>query len=801
MKAAIFAGVAAAAIAAGCAQAAMAQSRDQIRIVGSSTVFPYTQAVAEQFAGMTGSPAPVVESTGTGGGMQVFCGGVGPTYPDITGASRAMTKGEYDACIANGVDNVTEVLIGYDGLSIAHDVRGPDLDLTEAQVFAALASEVEIDGAIVANPYKNWSEIDPSLPDAPIQVFGPPPTSGTRDAFVELVMHDGCNAFPAIAALEESDEDRWEEVCGRMRQDGPFIEAGENDNLIVQRLQADPNALGIFGYSFLFENQDTLKAVAIDGVLPALETIAAGSYAVARPLYIYIKNAHRGVIPGLDEFVVEYVSEESFGPGGYLSERGLVPLPDDQRDQVRATPLHARAPVFGYLLLTILALSLIAYFVGRSAGARFACAADAQAHSLPGYHGAFVAIWVGVPALILALLWAAFQGTVIDGLLLAGLPPDLATTAAQKSLLLSEIRNVSAGQIFAEPSAAVLAAAERLQRFQSIARIAQFVVALCVMMIGLFLAQRRLAPRFRARNAVERSLSAFMIFCSVIAILTTIGIIASLLYESWAFFRMVPPADFFFGLKWEPQIAIRTDQIAGAGAFGAVPVFVGTLVISLIAMAVAIPIGIFTAIYLVEYAHDRVRAVVKPALEVLAGVPSVVYGFFAVLTVAPAIRNAGGLIGIGVSPNSALAAGLVMGVMIIPFVSSLADDTIRAVPRSMRDGSLAIGATRAETMTRVLLPAALPGIMGGVLLALSRAIGETMIVVMAAGLIASMNVNPLDSVTTVTVQIVSLLIGDTAFDSPKTLAAFALGLVLFVVTLTLNVIALSIVRRFREQYE
>lgn len=459
--------------------------------------------------------------------------------------------------------------------------------------------------------------------------------------------------------------------------------------------------------------------------------------------------------------------------------------------------------MFGYILLTIIALSLVAYFVGRSTGARFAGEAGGSVHSLPNYHGAFVAIWVGVPALILVLLWTAFQGSVIDGLLLAGLPAEMTETAsqAQKNLLLSEIRNVASGQIFTQPPPAIVEAAERLTRLEFITRVAMFVVALAVMMLALFLAQRSLAPRFRARNAVERGLSIFMIFCLIVAVLTTLGIISSLVYESWAFFKLVPPADFFFGLKWEPQIAIRADQVAGAGAFGAVPVFVGTLVISFIAMVVAIPIGIFTAIYLVEYAHDSVRKVVKPMLEILAGVPSVVYGFFAVLTVAPAIRNAGGLIGIGVSPNSALAAGLVMGVMIIPFVSSLSDDAIRAVPRSMRDGSLAMGATRAETMTKVLLPAALPGIMGGVLLAFSRAIGETMIVVMAAGLIASMNVNPLDSVTTVTVQIVSLLIGDTAFDNPKTLAAFALGLVLFVVTLGLNVVALTIVRRYREQYE
>jgi phosphate transport system permease protein len=286
-----------------------------------------------------------------------------------------------------------------------------------------------------------------------------------------------------------------------------------------------------------------------------------------------------------------------------------------------------------------------------------------------------------------------------------------------------------------------------------------------------------------------------------VAILTTIGIIVSLLYEAIAFFRLVPATDFFFGLNWEPQIAIRSDQVAGAGAFGAVPVFLGTLLIATIAMLVAVPVGLFTAIYLVEYADDRIRTVVKPILEILAGIPTVVYGFFAVLTVAPAIRQAGNFIGLVTSPNSALAAGGVMGIMIIPFISSISDDSLKAVPRAMRDGSLAMGATRAETMVKVLLPAALPGIMGGVLLGFSRAIGETMIVVMAAGLIATMTINPLDAVTTVTVQIVTLLIGDTEFDSPKTLAAFALGLVLFVVTLCLNVAALRIVRKYREKYE
>ncbi|MBK8082778.1 MAG: substrate-binding domain-containing protein [Devosia sp.] len=339
MKIALYAGVAVLALFAGVA-GAQAQTRDQIRIVGSSTVFPYTQAVAEQFAAATGGTAPVVESTGTGGGMQIFCGGVGVDHPDITGASRAMKKSEFELCVQNGVDSVTEVLIGYDGLSIAHSQQGPALALTKAQVFQALASEVEVNGAIVANPYKNWNEIDPSLPASAITVFGPPPTSGTRDAFVELVMLSGCADFPAIAALEG---DRKEEVCERMRQDGPFIEAGENDNLIVQRLNADTNALGIFGYSFLYENSDSLKPVAVNGVEPSFETIADGSYSVSRPLYIYLKNAHKGVIPGLAEFVTEYVSEASFGEGGYLSERGLIPLPAEQRDATRAAVENSTA--------------------------------------------------------------------------------------------------------------------------------------------------------------------------------------------------------------------------------------------------------------------------------------------------------------------------------------------------------------------------------------------------------------------------------------------------------------------------
>lgn len=321
---------------------AFAQTRDQIRIVGSSTVFPYTQAVAEEFANATGNPAPVVESTGTGGGMQIFCSGVGPNFPDIVGASRAMKQSEWKLCQENGVTDVSEALIGYDGLSIAMSSDGVDINLSEAQIFQALAAEVVINGEIVSNPYTHWNQIDSSLPDTQIIVLGPPPTSGTRDAFVELVMHDGCNDFGEIEALQTSDKDRWNTICSRMRQDGPFVEAGENDNLIVQRLQQDPTAMGIFGYSFLYENLDTLKGVSINGISASLESIADDSYPVSRPLYFYVKNVHRLVIPSLEDFIGEYMSENALAPNGYLAERGLVSLSDESRESLRNSVLSGK---------------------------------------------------------------------------------------------------------------------------------------------------------------------------------------------------------------------------------------------------------------------------------------------------------------------------------------------------------------------------------------------------------------------------------------------------------------------------
>ena len=455
------------------------------------------------------------------------------------------------------------------------------------------------------------------------------------------------------------------------------------------------------------------------------------------------------------------------------------------------------------VLLILIAVIVCTFGLSYFSARRLAVSSGHRLHSLPTYHGGYVALWAALPSFLLLLVWLSLQGPVIDRLALSSLPDAMTENAGpgQRNLLLSEIKSVADGVIFGEPDPQIAKAADLYNQWHSTGDWAMAALVIGLSAFAAYIARSRISVHFRARQRVERIVNGLMIGCSVIAILTTLGIVLSLLFEAFRFFAMVSPLEFFFGLNWEPQIAMRADQVAGAGAFGAIPVFTGTLLIAGVAMLIAGPIGLLSAIYLSEYANHRVRAVVKPALELLAGIPTVVYGFFAVLVIAPAITDFGRSIGIGMAPNSAIAAGFVMGIMLIPFVSSLADDALGAVPHTMRDGSFGLGATKAETITNVLIPSALPGITGGLLLAASRAIGETMIVVMAAGLIANMTANPFEAVTTVTVQIVTLLIGDTEFDSPKTLAAFALGLVLFVVTLCMNVLALRIVQKYREKYD
>ncbi len=312
-----------------------AEARDQIRIVGSSTVFPFATAVAEEFGKTTGHKTPVVESTGSGGGLKLFCAGVGVDHPDITNASRRIKTSEVERCAGNGVTGITEVKIGYDGIVLANSKATEAFSITLQQLFLALAKDVPSDGGMVPNPNQTWSDVDASLPAAKIEVLGPPPTSGTRDAFVELAMEGGCKTFPDIKALKKQDKQAYKSICHSIREDGAFVEAGENDNLIVQKLEANPGALGIFGYSFLDQNRDKVQGSTINGVEPDFDTIADGGYPVSRSMYFYVKKAHVGVIPGIDEFVATFTDEDAWGPYGYLADKGLIPLPDADREAMR----------------------------------------------------------------------------------------------------------------------------------------------------------------------------------------------------------------------------------------------------------------------------------------------------------------------------------------------------------------------------------------------------------------------------------------------------------------------------------
>lgn len=457
------------------------------------------------------------------------------------------------------------------------------------------------------------------------------------------------------------------------------------------------------------------------------------------------------------------------------------------------------------LILLLVAMAIAAFYLGRSRSLALVGGHGRGLilHSLPGYYGYYTAMWCLLPAMALLSLWLLLEPKVVLALVVNGLPDAQQNLpAGELNLLVNNIRNLAVGDAISGSSDIVLQDASLLlQQYSNTSRRLLAVLALGMAGLGGAVAWRRIRPDLRARTRVEYVIHLALIAASSIAILTTIGIVMSVLFEAIRFFQIVPLGDFLFGLNWSPQTAIRADQVGSSGSFGAVPLFAGTMLITGIAMSVAVPVGLMTAIYLAEYSSSRIRSVAKPLLEVLAGIPTVVYGFFAALTVAPWVRRSGEQLGLEVASESALAAGLVIGIMIIPLVSSLADDAINAVPSAMRDGALGLGSTRSETITKVILPAALPGIVGGILLAVSRAIGETMIVVMAAGLAANLTANPFAAVTTVTVQIVTLLVGDQEFDSAKTLAAFALGLMLFVVTLFLNIIGIYVVRKYREQYD
>jgi phosphate transport system permease protein len=482
------------------------------------------------------------------------------------------------------------------------------------------------------------------------------------------------------------------------------------------------------------------------------------------------------------------------------------------------------------VLLLILLVALVPIFViGLLRARRLAKDNPRALHSRPGYYGGYIAIWSVLPALAFLLIWSALAPGIISKIVRAELPESVVQqSGGQISLIMGTVEAVARGLPFltpaerneiatnpaavrdilgkagvilaAEPDTYVVAAAYRLNELRRLGRWLMTGIAALLAVIGFLFAYSRIRADFRARNVVEGVIKSSLIAASTVAILTTLGIIMSVLIESINFFSSVNIFSFLFGTVWDPRFAGAGDE-AAQGQFGLLPLLWGTLFISAIALITAVPLGLFSAIYMSEYAHPKVRAVFKPLIEILAGIPTIVYGFFALITIGPFLRDTGALFGLQISATSALGAGLVMGIMIIPFVSSLSDDIISSVPQSLREGSFGLGATKSETIKQVVLPAALPGIVGAVLLAGSRAIGETMIVVLAAGIAANLTINPLESVTTITVKIVSQLTGDLEFNTPQTLVAFALGLTLFVITLCLNIYALHIVRKYREQYE
>ena len=456
------------------------------------------------------------------------------------------------------------------------------------------------------------------------------------------------------------------------------------------------------------------------------------------------------------------------------------------------------------LLIAVLLISSGYFFLGTRSS-KAVRTAGARLHSLPHYYGLFAGLVAALPALALLAILAIGDDIIFNRLALDFVPDEVKAGENYKEVIvLAQIYNVVNGINFGEQPEWVNAAAAAWHGWQATSTTLKTGTVLALSLIGGMLAYRMINPDFCSRNAVERIVMTILAASSAIAILTTIGIVFSVIFESMRFFALVPVSEFLFGTTWNPQF--EGAERAGSGqmglaTYGSVPLFAGTFLISVVALSVSVPVGLFSAIYLSEYATPRVRSVVKPLMELLAGVPTVVYGFFAALTVAPFIRASGMSLGLDVASESALAAGLVMGIMIIPFVSSLSDDVINAVPQALRDAAYGLGSTRSETVRQVVLPAALPGIVAAVLLAVSRAVGETMIVVMAAGLAANLSLNPLDAVTTVTSQIVTILVGDQEFESAKTLSAFALALTLIVITLGLNFIALQIVKKYREQYE
>jgi len=457
------------------------------------------------------------------------------------------------------------------------------------------------------------------------------------------------------------------------------------------------------------------------------------------------------------------------------------------------------------LFIFIVLLGFTSYFFGRKKAYSIQ-SSNIRLTALPKFYGYYLSIWCAIPAFIIYSLWSIFEPTIVKFIILT----DYANQGFledELNLIYEKTKSLARGQFSGEITPYLENSAEKYLSFKSMAQNSKVVLVLVIMIVSLTYAYKKISNNNRTREPVEKFINAVLFTASLAAILTTLGIVFSLVFQTIDFFKVIPLFDFIFGTHWYPAKAFVRDASEPldpsmySDTFGAVPLFAGTFFIALIAMCVAIPVGLMSGIYMAEYASYKVRQYAKPLIEILAGIPTVVYGFFAALTVGPFLKEVGNNLGLEVSAESALAAGGVMGIMIIPFISSLSDDVITSVPQGLRDGSYAMGATKSETIKKVIFPAALPGIVGSILLGVSRAIGETMIVVMASGLAANLTFNPLESTSTITAQIVVILIGDQAFGDPKTQAAFALGMTLFIVTLCLNIFALKVVKKYREKYD
>jgi|TARA_B100001939_G_scaffold228641_1_gene196946 phosphate transport system permease protein len=457
------------------------------------------------------------------------------------------------------------------------------------------------------------------------------------------------------------------------------------------------------------------------------------------------------------------------------------------------------------LFIFIVLLGFTSYFFGRKK-AHSIQSSNIRLTALPKFYGYYLSIWCAIPAFIIYSLWSIFEPTIVKFIILT----DYANQGFledELNLIYEKTKSLARGQFSGEITPYIENSAEKYLSFKSMAQNSKVVLVLVIMIVSLTYAYKKISNNNRTREPVEKFINAVLFTASLAAILTTLGIVFSLIFQTIDFFKVIPLFDFIFGTHWYPAKAFVRDSSEAldpsmySDTFGAVPLFAGTFFIAFIAMCVAIPVGLMSGIYMAEYASYKVRQYAKPLIEILAGIPTVVYGFFAALTVGPFLKELGNNLGLEVSAESALAAGGVMGIMIIPFISSLSDDVITSVPQGLRDGSYAMGATKSETIKKVIFPAALPGIVGSILLGVSRAIGETMIVVMASGLAANLTFNPLESTSTITAQIVVILIGDQAFGDPKTQAAFALGMTLFIVTLCLNIFALKVVKKYREKYD